>query len=123
MAAPAAPGAPGAPPAPVVTASASISVSVPLPRSAVSSPLPVRGQARVFEGNVRVAVVGPAGQVLGERSLTASVGAPQWGSFAGDVTFRPPEREEEGAVRFFSLSPRDGSIQDAVTIPVRLRPR
>ncbi len=107
----------------VITASASISVSVPLPYSTVTSPLAARGQARVFEGNLRVAVLGSAGQVLGEHSLTASVGAPQWGSFAGEIAFRPPEREEAGAVRFFSLSPRDGSIQEAITIPVRLRPR
>ncbi len=98
-------------------------MSLPLPHSTVSSPLPARGQARVFEGNVRVAVLGSAGQVLGEQSLAAPVGAPQWGSFGGEVAFRPPEREEEGAVRFFSLSPRDGSIQEAITIPVRLRPR
>lgn len=114
---------PTATPPPGPLASANITVTVPLLGQEITSPVLVTGQARTFEANVIIAVADPSGRVLTRVSTVASVAAPQWGSFSARLSFPAPAIPQPGEVRVFSLSPRDGSVENLVVVPVVLKPR
>lgn len=59
---------------------------------------------------------------VGQKTVTASAGAPEWGSFATALTFDAPAVETPGIVRVFSLSARDGTVQDLIEVPVLVGP-
>ncbi len=63
------------------------------------------------------------GRILAQGTTLASVGAPQWGVFAADLSFEPPVSQQAGTVEVFTRSPRDGTVQDLVVIPVILLPK
>lgn len=87
----------------------------------ISSPVHVAGEASVFEATLFVRVRDAQGQSVGEATITASTGAPDRGTFAGDVPFDVDEKQD-GTVEVFSPSAEDGSEQHKVTVPVRLEP-
>lgn len=105
---------------PVVSESGNIKVSQPLPLQTVSSPLAVRGEARVFENNVEYRLTESDGTVLAEGFATAQ--APdigQFGPFEATIGFNT--ETEVGTLEVFSTSPKDGSEINKVTIPLIFR--
>lgn len=98
-----------------------IRVARPRPRQEVRSPLSVSGQARVFEGTVQVELKDTRGQKLANTFTTATRGAPEWGDYTVDLPFRVSARAE-ATLEVFAESPRDGSRQYVVSIPVVLLP-
>jgi hypothetical protein len=58
--------------------------------------------------------------VLAEGFTTASLGAPGRGDFSVTATYTVP-RETVAFVEVYSVSPKDGKIDEIVRIPVTLR--
>ncbi|MBI2303986.1 MAG: Gmad2 immunoglobulin-like domain-containing protein [Chloroflexi bacterium] len=100
-------------------------VTVDLPKAGekVSSPIRISGSAVVFEAVVSLRVKNAAGQVIGEGNALASAGAPQRGIYTAQIAFTPPAVEGPGTIEAFSRSPRDGSLENLVAVPVILMPR
>ncbi|MHB8182508.1 MAG: Gmad2 immunoglobulin-like domain-containing protein [Candidatus Desulforudaceae bacterium] len=75
------------------------------------------GIARVFEATVSYEVQDAAGNVLTEGYTTAASGGPDWGFFEVRVTHPPV-----GAAKLvvFQASAKDGSMTDAVELPIIL---
>jgi len=81
----------------------------------------VRGRARVFEAVVSARVLAPAGVEIATASLMAAAGAPEKAPFAGEVTFAVG-RPTSACLQVYSVSPRDGSVENLVQREVVLRP-
>jgi cytoskeletal protein RodZ len=99
---------------------ANITVTSPKSNDTVSSPLTITGQARVFENSLNYRLSDSRGNVLAEGFTTAE--APdigQFGPYRVMVNFETEDRN--GRLEVFSLSPRDGSEINKVTLPLRFR--
>ncbi|MGH2684340.1 MAG: Gmad2 immunoglobulin-like domain-containing protein [Actinomycetota bacterium] len=97
-----------------------IRVDEPTAGALVSSPIPLRGAASAFEGNVNVHVrddAGGADEVLGETFVTGN-GGPELGPFEGSVDISGPTTPQ-GAVIFATYSMDDGTLQEATVVRVR----
>jgi len=103
---------------PSTAQAAAITVDEPQPDAKVNVPVTVKGTASVFEGTVQVAVKDAGGKTLCQTFATASEGAPGRGSFQARVFFPPPTIASDGTVEVFSESPKDGSVEDLVSVPV-----
>jgi hypothetical protein len=104
---------------PVPTASENIRVTLPGVDSLVSSPMLVRGEARVFENNVSLRLTDADGGLLAETFATAEaedIGL--FGPFEISLSFSRPATST-GLLEVFEASARDGSEINKVTIPVR----
>jgi hypothetical protein len=107
--------------APAATATQAAAITVTEPRSGdeVTVPVTVKGTASVFEGTVTVVVENKGGgKTFCKTVATASEGAPGAGSFEAQVAFPPPSAATDGRVQVYSVSPKDGSIQNLVSVPV-----
>jgi hypothetical protein len=100
------------------SAKGNITVTRPLPNARVSSPLVISGEASVFEAALQWRVADSAGRVLAQGITSASVGAPGRGTFTVTATFAPPAADLFGSVEVFSVSPKDGSVDEIVRVPV-----
>ena len=109
-----------APATPLVSARGSITVSRPLPGARVTSPVTVAGDASVFEAALQWRIVDAAGTVLGQGNAMASQGAPGRGTFSIAAAFTAPAGDTVGSIEVFDRSPRDGSIDEIVRVPVTL---
>ncbi|OAT86709.1 Gmad2 immunoglobulin-like domain-containing protein [Desulfotomaculum copahuensis] len=93
-------------------------VTHPTTNQIAGVPLLIKGSARVFEGAVTARLLDDQGRELARGTATASSAAPGRGDFEIQLKFTPPP-SGKGTLEVFSLSPRDGSEQNKVTIPVR----
>jgi len=77
----------------------------------------VQGIANVFEATVTIAVLDASGVVVDEQFVTATCGSGCWGEFstAIDPDLIVPG---ESSIRVFQYSAEDGSVVDAVTVPI-----
>jgi hypothetical protein len=107
-------------PTPLVSSRGSIVVKQPLANSHVHSPLTIAGEASVFEANLSWQVTDTAGRVLAKGFTTASAGAPQRGTFSIVATYAEPSSELIAFAEVYSVSPRDGSIDEIVRVPIVL---
>ncbi|MFH1484869.1 MAG: Gmad2 immunoglobulin-like domain-containing protein [Chloroflexota bacterium] len=105
------------------TPSTNITVTAPVSGAKISSPVRIRGTARVFEGHLELEVKDASGKVIGKGTTLVTVGAPEWGSFEAAVTFEAPKSEQQGTVEVFTRSARDGSLQDLAAVRVTLLPQ
>jgi len=106
-------------PAATATQAAAITVIEPRSGDEVTVPIAVRGTASVFEGTVTIAVENREGsKTFCKTFTTASEGAPGIGSFETQIAFPPPSTATDGRVQVYSVSPKDGSIQNLVSVPV-----
>ena len=105
-------------PSPVVSSKGAITVKEPALGDQITSPLMISGEASVFEATLVYRVVTAGGKVLAEGTTTASVGAPQKGTFKVEVTFEQPYYGEAGSVEVFERSPKDGTVSDIARVPV-----
>ncbi|SHI45893.1 Gmad2 immunoglobulin-like domain-containing protein [Desulfofundulus thermosubterraneus] len=93
-------------------------VTHPTPDQVVGVPLLVKGSARVYEGTVNARLLDSQGKVLVSAYATATKAAPERGDFEMRLNFTPPQ-DGKGTLEVFSISAKDGSIENKVTIPVR----
>jgi germination protein M len=93
-------------------------VESPVPGATVRSPLPVRGTADVFEATFRAELVDSVGRVIAAAQVHASSGTGTRGTFDFTLTFTTAPGP--ASLRVFDLSPKDGSRQDLMSIPLHL---
>jgi hypothetical protein len=105
-------------PTALTSAKGSITVTRPLANARVTSPLVIGGEASVFEAALQWRVSDSAGRVLAQGITTASAGAPGRGTFSVTATFTPPAADLFGSVEVFNVSPKDGSVDEIVRVPV-----
>jgi len=99
--------------------STNIAVFTPLPGTVVAPGVPLSGVARAFEANILYQIRDASGRtVTRERPITTSAGAPAYGEFNVPIVFDQAPMAVSGTLMVYTRSPKDGSIQDLVEIPV-----
>lgn len=93
-------------------------VTLPKPDQLVSSPVLVKGTARVFEATVHIRVTDKEGKNIAETFTTATAGAPERGEFETEISF-PKPKTKEGYIEVFWYSPNDGTETDTVRVPIK----
>jgi hypothetical protein len=84
-------------------------------------PARITGLANVFEATFRIAILDGGRRVLVDRRAMATCGTGCWGRF--DVTIGyAVSRAQWGWLRVYSLSARDGSVENLREYPVWLTP-
>jgi LysM repeat protein len=97
-----------------------IVVFQPLSGTKIREGQKLKGLARVFEGTILYRIVDPNGQLITQETpVQTTAGAPAYGSFSTEITFDQQPAAQSGELWVYSRSPRDGSIQDLVQLPVR----
>jgi hypothetical protein len=111
-------------PSPVDAADPSILVSSPAEDliEPLGSPFEVRGQARVFEATVSLALFNSAGDVLSQTFTTAEAGAPEFGDFDALLAYAGVDELSPACLWVFESSAEDGEPVNVVQIPVVLEP-
>lgn len=100
---------------PIAAESQWIKIFRPVPGEVVTPGFTVEGIANVFEGTVNYSLTTPADQILTEGFTMGAMG--DWGYFSFDIEIT--EEIESGTpllLELYTLSPKDGSIQDLVQI-------
>ena len=107
-------------PTPLLSARGGILVKEPLANTKVRSPLTITGEASVFEAALVWQVTDTAGRVLAGGITTATAGAPQKGTFSITATYADPPSDIIGFAEVYTRSPRDGTIDEIVRVPLIL---
>ena len=107
-------------PTPLLSARGGILVKEPLANSRVRSPLTISGEASVFEAALIWQVTDTAGRVLASGFTTATAGAPEKGTFTITATYADPPSDIIGFAEVYTRSPRDGTIDEIVRVPLTL---
>ena len=107
-------------PTPLLSARGGILVKEPLANTRVRSPLTISGEASVFEAALIWQVTDTAGRVLASGITTATAGAPGKGTFSITATYADPPSDIIGFAEVFTRSPRDGTIDEIVHVPLIL---
>jgi hypothetical protein len=103
------------------SASGNIIITEPDVNEAISSPVLVAGKARVFEAALTVRVLTEDGRELARANIMASQGAPEFGDFSVQVSFKKPAGVSKGFVEAYSDSAKDGSPINVVRVPMRFK--
>lgn len=98
-----------------------ILVESPVPGQEVSSPLTVSGSSNVFEATHQLQLTDPDGLILVDKYVMATSGTGTRGTWSDTVEYGPLKRDGMGAVIVFDFSPKDGSRQDIIEIPVKMK--
>lgn len=101
-----------------VSRSKNFEVELPAPGSLITSPVRVKGRARVYEGNFFVELE-DGHNILAKRNVQTD-GAPSWGEFDFLLDFEKPTNPA-GALIFVTYSAEDGRRQEELLVPVRFR--
>ena len=107
-------------PTPLLSARGGILVKEPLANTRVRSPLTISGEASVFEAALIWQVTDTAGRVLASGFTTATAGAPAKGTFSVTATYADPASDIIGFAEVYTRSPRDGTIDEIVRVPLIL---
>jgi hypothetical protein len=96
-----------------------ILVESPAPGDAVSSPLRLRGTANTFEAVFQVELLDAAGARIAAKTAMATSGTGTRGTFDLELPYTI-DAPQQGTLRVFELSAKDGSVINEVRIPLRL---
>jgi germination protein M len=96
-----------------------IVVDAPRVGSHVSSPFTVSGTADVFEAVVSWELLDANGSVIAEGTTNATCGTGCRGDFIATVAYRI-DHEQDGTLKVFEASAKDGSPVNVVEMPLRL---
>ena len=107
-------------PTPLLSARGGILVKEPLANTRVRSPLTISGEASVFEAALIWQVTDTAGRVLASGFTTATAGAPAKGTFSITATYQDPPSDIIGFAEVYTRSPKDGTIDEIVRVPLIL---
>ncbi len=96
-----------------------IRVTSPEANAVLHSPFLIAGEARVFENVVNVRVTNAKGEAfITERAYAKAPDAGQFGPFSVNLSYKF-KNTKEGFVEVYHASPKDGSDQDLIRIPVK----
>ncbi len=101
--------------------SGNVIVTEPRPDTEITSPVTLKGRARVFEAAMNARVVSEDDKELGKTFFMTSEGAPAFGTFDAKMSFTKPVGVDKGFVEVFTHSAKDGSVIDLVRIPVKFK--
>lgn len=107
---------------PSASPEANIIVTSPASGSIVNFPFSVQGRGRVFENVLRVQLKDSDGEIIFDESATAqSPDVGQFGNFTKEINYLLETPVGQNVVlSVFSNSPRDGSVINLVTVPLRI---
>ncbi|MCL6558749.1 MAG: GerMN domain-containing protein [Firmicutes bacterium] len=92
-------------------------VTAPVKGQKITSPVTVKGTARVFEASVSVRLKDESGNVIARGFTTATQGAPGHGDFVITLPFTASPGGK-GTLEIYWTSPNDGSELNVVAVPV-----
>ncbi len=102
------------------SASENVIVSSVVPDQTLPNPFIILGRARAFENTINWRVRDRRNTVLAKgHAMTNAEDVGKYGSFRIRAFFDTTPDTESGYVDVYTISPRDGSEQDKVSIPVR----
>lgn len=87
----------------------------------VSSPIRLSGVANVFEAVFQVELLDESGARLARRTFMARCGTGCWGDFRENVAFEI-DTEQTGKLIVYTLSAKDGSVEDPRSYDLNLVP-
>lgn len=99
--------------------SGNILVESPWPGDTIANPFTISGQAAAFEGVVSIRIRDEAGNILTNETVTTISGMEMSG-FSKTIDYSKPTTQT-GTVELFTISPKDGSQQDQVSIPINFK--
>lgn len=102
----------------VVAENDAFRVFEPAPDSVIHNKFVVRGEARVFEATFQFEFE-DGHNILGQGTITASSGAPEWGEFEFTVSF-DDVFFETGILILYEESAKDGSRINELMIPLKV---
>ncbi|HYK98757.1 MAG TPA: Gmad2 immunoglobulin-like domain-containing protein [Candidatus Acidoferrales bacterium] len=105
-------------PTPITSSKGSITVTAPLSNTRITTPVTIKGDASVFEAALQWRIVDGGGKVLAQGGTTASAGAPGRGAFSVTASYPPPSADTIGVIQVYDTSPKDGTIDELVSVPV-----
>jgi hypothetical protein len=105
----------------ISSASKNVIVSSLVKNQILTSPFVLLGRARAFESGVSWRVIDGFGNVIASGdALTNARDAGMFGQYRVRAFLRKIPKTANGKVEVYTVSPRDGSDQDVVQVPVRL---
>lgn len=93
-------------------------VTAPVADETITSPVKIRGNARVFEATVSFRLKDANGKILAQGFTMAAAGAPERGDFEAELKFTP-SATGKGQLEVFEESMKDRSDLHKVVIPVK----
>ena len=93
-------------------------VTMPETKQTITSPVIIRGNARIFEATVSFRLRDAEGNILGQGYTMAEAGAPERGDFEAQMSFTH-SAVGKGQIEVYESSMKDGSDQNMVVIPVQ----
>lgn len=103
------------------TEKANIIISSPKAGDVLSSPFEINGKARVFENAVNIDVKREDGSiVISEIAIVHANDVGEFGDFSLNLGFQFKETRN-GTIEIYSLSPKDGSKENLIVIPVEFK--
>lgn len=96
-----------------------IKVTAPKIGSYIKSPVTVFGQAAVAEAALQIRIKDSSGLTLA-REKTLAAASQKMSAFSAKVKYKKPSRSK-GVIEIFSLSPKDGSEINKISIPVNFK--
>jgi hypothetical protein len=105
----------------LISSKGNIIISEPQANSTVSSPIKISGKGRAFEGTLYISVKSKEGIEIIKESISLPSGDPtKLKAFTAYIPY-DFDYTQEGYLEIYSISPKDGSVQDLVRIPVRFK--
>jgi len=99
--------------------SGNVTVTVPKANAEVASTISVSGYANVFENIVQIRVKDADGNILLDTfTSTNAPNAGKTGTFKTQVQLTEKSATKEGTLDVYTVSPKDGSEQDLVSVPI-----
>ena len=103
------------------TVNQNIAVYSPIVGQSVTGSITISGAARVYEANVSWRLRDSSGRAVATGFTTATNGTgPVWGTFQTSAQI-PAGLSGRATLEVFWGSPRDGTDQDVVSIPLQVR--
>jgi germination protein M len=93
-------------------------VIAPIADQTITSPVRIKGNARIFEAMVSYLLRDANGNILAQGSTMATAGAPDRGDFEAQLSFTPAS-VGKGQLEVYEESMKDGSEMNMVIIPVQ----
>ncbi len=101
---------------------AGITITSPLPDAEVTSPVTVTGFGAGFENTLAIDILNASGVVIGQGYAMVDAETGRMGPFTGSIEFTAPAQAELGRIQVYSISPRDGAIENLASVSVKLKP-
>uniref|UniRef100_A0A7C4M0L4 GerMN domain-containing protein n=1 Tax=candidate division CPR3 bacterium TaxID=2268181 RepID=A0A7C4M0L4_UNCC3 len=102
--------------------SMNIRVFQPKNGDSIGLPLKILGEARVFENQFVVRIKDSKGTIIKEQNIIPESGdMGEFNLFDKEINYNKPATAE-GYIEFFSYSPKDGSEENKVIVPVKFSP-